>query len=177
MGKLVGLGAALFSLASLAAGADGSWSWCSQTSRLKPDPAGRSLYVATWGNDPGWCPGAGYTFRTIAAAARCAVGRDTILVYGGNYGRVQLNNLWPSARVLITNVDGQNPVIDGWNSIADYGAVFGLWRTSNFAVQVGSSSRTRVSPTPSTADTASRSANRARRRSTTTPFATRPVTG
>ena len=36
MGKLVGLGAALFSLASLAAGADGSWSWCSQTSRLNP---------------------------------------------------------------------------------------------------------------------------------------------
>ena len=90
MGKLVGLAATLLSLASLAAGADGSWSWCSQTSRLKPDPAGRSLYVATWGNDPGWCPGAGYTFRTIAAAARCAVGKDTIFVYGGNYGRVQI---------------------------------------------------------------------------------------
>jgi len=135
IGRCLGAGLALVSLHAVAAGADGSWSWCSQPSRLTPDPNGRSLYVATWGNDPGWCPGAGYTFRTIGAAAKCAKGKDTILVYGGNYGRVQLSNLWPSERVLITNVNGQNPVIDGWNSVADYGAVFGLWRTANFAVQ------------------------------------------
>ena len=135
IGRVLGVGAALLSLAAAATGADGSWSWCSQPSRLWPDGGGRSLYVATWGNDPGWCPGANYTFRTINAAARCAQGKDTIYVYGGTYGPVSLTNLWPSSRVLITNVNGQNPVIDGWGNVGDYGAVFALWRVGNFAIQ------------------------------------------
>jgi hypothetical protein len=129
------VGAALLSLAAAAAGADGSWTWCSQPARLQPDWSGRALYVATWGNDPGWCPGANYTFRTIPAAARCAQGKDTIYVYGGTYGPVTLTNLWPSARVLITNVSGQQPIIEGWGGVGDYASVFGMWRVGNIAVQ------------------------------------------
>ena len=91
--------------------------------------------MATWGSNPGSCPGAGYTFRTIDAAAACARGKDTIYVHGGTYNKVLIANLWPSDRVLITNAPGENPVIEGWNSIADYAAILGLWQVSNFAIQ------------------------------------------
>ena len=90
--------------------------------------------MATWGTNPG-CPGAGYTFRTIDAAAACARGKDTIYVHGGTYGHVLIINLWPSTRGLITNAPGENPVIEGWSSIADYQAILGLWQVSNIAIQ------------------------------------------
>jgi hypothetical protein len=91
--------------------------------------------VATWGSNPGSCPGAGHTFRTLDAAAKCARGKDTIYVKGGTYGPVTLANLWPSDQVLITNAPGENPAFDGWNGVADYGAVLSLWRVSNIAIQ------------------------------------------
>jgi hypothetical protein len=91
--------------------------------------------VATWGTNPGHCPAPGYTFRTIDAAAKCAQGRDTIYVHNGTYGPVLIMNLWPSARVLITNAPGENPIIDGWGGVADYAAVLGLWQVTNFAIQ------------------------------------------
>ena len=121
--------------AALAAGADGSWTQCAKPARLQPDWSGRLFHVATWGTDPGWCPGNGYTFRTITAASRCLQGKDTIYVHGGTYGPVQLANLWPGSRVLITNAPGENPVIDGWGGIGDYGAVFGLWQVGNVSIQ------------------------------------------
>ena len=93
------------------------------------------FHVATWGTDPGWCPGNGYTFRSITAAAKCVQGKDTIYVHNGTYGPVQLANLWPSSRVLITAAPGEHPVIDGWGGIADYGAVFGLWQVGNVSIQ------------------------------------------
>ena len=37
--------------------------------------------------------------------------------------------------VLITNAPGENPVIEGWSSIADYQAILGLWQVSNIAIQ------------------------------------------
>jgi parallel beta helix pectate lyase-like protein len=135
LGRTLGLFAGLFSLAAQAAGADGSWTQCSQPSRLSPDPSGRTFYVATWGSNPGSCPSAGYTFRTLDAAARCARGKDTIYVRGGTFGPVVLGNLWPSDEVLITNYPGENPVFDGWSSVPDFGAVVALWRVSNFSVQ------------------------------------------
>ncbi|HZJ56603.1 MAG TPA: right-handed parallel beta-helix repeat-containing protein [Myxococcaceae bacterium] len=135
LGRTLGLAAGLFSLAALAAGADGSWTDCALPSRLTPDPAGRTFHVATWGTNPGTCPGAGYTFRTIDAAAKCAKGKDTIYVHAGTYGPVVISNLWPSDRVLITNAPGESPVIDGWNGVADYASVLGLWQVSNFAIQ------------------------------------------
>ncbi len=135
LGRTLGLAAGLFSLAALAAGADGSWTDCAPPSRLTPDPAGRTFHVATWGTNPTSCPGAGYTFRTIDAAAKCAKGKDTIYVHAGTYNRVLLSNLWPSDRVLITNAPGESPVIEGWNSVPDYAAVVGLWRVTNFAIQ------------------------------------------
>ena len=46
-----------------------------------------------------------------------------------------LVNLWPSERVLITNYPGENPVIEGWSSVVDYGAVLGALEASNFAIQ------------------------------------------
>jgi hypothetical protein len=91
--------------------------------------------VATWGTNPSTCPAPGYTFRTIDAAAKCTQGRDTIYVHNGTYGPVLIMNLWPSARVLITNAPGENPIIDGWGGIADYAAVLGLWQVTNFAIQ------------------------------------------
>ncbi len=135
LGRTLGLVAGLFSLAALAAGADGSWTDCAQPSRLTPDPAGRTFHVATWGTNPSSCPAAGYTFRTIDAAAKCAQGKDTIYVHAGTYNRVLLSNLWPSDRVLITNAPGESPVIEGWNSVPDYAAVLGLWRVTNIAIQ------------------------------------------
>src|SRR5215469_533795 len=134
-GRTLGLAAGLFSLAALAAGADGSWTQCAAPARLTPDPAGRLFHVATWGTNPGYCPAPGYTFRTIDAAAKCAQGRDTIYVHNGTYGPVLIMNLWPSAQVLITNAPGENPIIDGWGGIADYAAVLGLWQVTNFAIQ------------------------------------------
>src|SRR5215470_3997107 len=135
IGRTLGLLAGLFSAMALGAGADGSWTWCSQTKRISPDPGGRTFYVATWGTNPSSCPGAGYTFRTLDAAARCAKGRDTIYVKGGTFGPVTIANLWPSAQVLITNAPGENPVFDGWNSVQDYGAILALWRVTNFTIQ------------------------------------------
>jgi len=134
-GSTLGLAAGLFSLAALAAGADGSWTQCAAPARLTPDPAGRTFHVATWGTNPGSCPAPGYTFRTIDAAAKCAKGKDTVYVHGGTYNRVLIANLWPSDRVLITNAPGENPIIEGWGGIADYQAILGLWQVSNFAIQ------------------------------------------
>jgi Right handed beta helix region len=133
--RILGLTTALLASAALAAGADGSWTSCAKPARLQPDWSARLFHVATWGTDPGWCPGNGYTFRTIPAAAKCAKGRDTIYVHGGTYGPVLLMNLWPSDRVLITNAPGESPVIDGWGGVKDYGSVLGLWRVGNFAIQ------------------------------------------
>jgi len=136
LARTLGLLAGLFSLASLAAGADGSWTWCSQPRRLSPDAAGRTFHVSTSGSDPRTCPTwSGYTFRTISRAAACALGRDTIYVHGGTYGPVQISNLWPSETILITNAPGENPVIDGWGSVPDFSAIVGLWRVSNIAIQ------------------------------------------
>jgi hypothetical protein len=134
-GRTLGLAAGLCSLAALAAGADGSWTQCAAPARLTPDPAGRTFHVATWGTNPGSCPAPGYTFRTIDAAAKCALGKDTIYVHAGTYGPVLIMNLWPSDRVLITNAPGEYPIIDGWNSVPDYAAVLGLWQVSNIAIQ------------------------------------------
>jgi len=118
------------------AGAAGTWTECALPARLAPDPAGRSFYVATWGTNPSSCPSSsGYTFRTIDGAARCAMGKDTIFVHSGTYGPVVITNNWPSARVLITNAPGENPVIEGWSSIGDWQPILGFWRVSNFAVQ------------------------------------------
>jgi hypothetical protein len=92
--------------------------------------------VRTSGSDPRSCPdSSGYTFRTISAAARCARGKDTIYVHAGTYGPVQLSNLWPSDTVLITNAPGESPVIEGWGGIPDFGAIVGMWRVSNIALQ------------------------------------------
>ena len=136
LARNLGVAAGLISLTAMAAGADGSWTWCSQPSRAAPTSWGRKLYVATWGTNPSSCPNwSGYTFRTIDGAAKCAWGGDTIYVHGGTYGRVQISNFWPSSTVLITNVSGESPVIDGWGGIVDYGSVFGLWRVSNVVVQ------------------------------------------
>src|SRR5678816_4039748 len=121
LARTLGLAAGLFSLAALAAGADGSWSWCSQPKRLAANPAGRTFHVRTSGSAPRSCPDwSGYTFRTISAAARCARGKDTIYVHAGTYGPVQLSNLWPSDTVLITNAPGESPVIEGWSSCLLY---------------------------------------------------------
>src|SRR5678815_5345538 len=79
LGRTLGLAAGLFSLAALAAGADGSWTDCAPPLRLTPDPAGRTFHVATWGTNPGTCPGEGYTFRTIGAAAKCARGKLSLI--------------------------------------------------------------------------------------------------
>jgi len=134
--KTLGVAAGLLSLCAQAAGADGSWTWCSQPARLQPNSSGRSFHVATWGTNPGSCPSSsGYTFRTIDAAAKCARGKDTIYVHNGTYGPVLIANLWPSDTVLITNAPGENPVIDGWSGVPDWGSVFGFWRVTNFAVQ------------------------------------------
>ena len=37
--------------------------------------------------------------------------------------------------IPITNAPGENPVIEGWSSIADYQAILGLWQVSNIAIQ------------------------------------------
>jgi hypothetical protein len=134
-GRTLGLLAGLLSFATLAAGADGSWTQCAQPARLAADPSGRTFYVATWGTNPGSCPAAGYTFRTIDGAARCARGKDTIYVRGGTYNPVLLANLWPSAPVLITNYPGENPVIEGWSSVGDYASILGLWNVTNISIQ------------------------------------------
>ncbi|MGZ6097203.1 MAG: hypothetical protein ACXWLL_02335, partial [Myxococcaceae bacterium] len=131
--------ALLFALAPLiakAAGADGSWTWCSAPARLQPTSWGRPWHVATWGSDPGSCPSSsGYTFRTISAAVRCAWGGDTIYVHNGTYGPVSISNVWPSNDILITNADGENPVIEGWSSVGDYQSIFSIWNASHIAVQ------------------------------------------
>jgi len=104
--------------------------------RLAPDPMGNTAYVATWGTNPGSCPGwSGYTFRTIDAAVRCARGKDTIYVRDGTYGPFAIVNTWPNDRILITNYPGENPTIDGWSSVGDYQAIVWLWNVSNVAIQ------------------------------------------
>ena len=119
-----------------AAGADGSWTWCSAPARLQPTWWGRPWHVATWGSDPWSCPSwTGYTFRTIDAAVRCAWGGDTIYVHNGTYGPVSISNVWPGNDILITNADGENPVIDGWSSVGDYQSIFSIWNASHIAVQ------------------------------------------
>ena len=123
LGRTLGLAAGLFTLAALAAGADGSWTQCAAPARLTADPAGRAFHVATWGTNPGSCPGAGYTFRTIDAAAACAKGKDTIYVHNGTYGPVLIANMWPSDRILITAAAGEHPIIDGWSGVGDYQAL------------------------------------------------------
>jgi hypothetical protein len=136
LARTLGLLAALSPLAALAAGADGSWSWCSQPKRLSPDPAGRTFHVSPSGTDPKTCPTwSGYWFRTISRAATCARGKDTLYVHDGTYGPVQLANMWPSDTVLITNAPGEHPIIDGWGTVPDFGAIVGLWRVSNVAIQ------------------------------------------
>ena len=56
-------------------------------------------------------------------------------MHGGTYGPVTLVNLWPSDQVLITNAPGENPVFEGWSSVADYGPSSASGRSSNIAIQ------------------------------------------
>ena len=123
-------------LAVHAAGADGSWTWCSAPARAQPAWWGRTWHVATWGTDTWNCPSwSGYTFRTIDSAVRCAWGGDTIYVHNGTYGPVSISNKWQSDDILITNADWENPVIDGWNSVGDYQSVFSIWNANHIVIQ------------------------------------------
>jgi hypothetical protein len=142
LSRTLGLAAALFSLSALAAGTDGSWTRCAAPAHLTPNPGGRTFYVSTSGVDPGSCPSASnYTFRTIDAAARCALGKDTIYVRNGTYGPVTISNFYPSDWVLITNAPGENPVIDGRGPsgngpiVADWAAIVYLLKVSKVAIQ------------------------------------------
>ncbi|HTS79492.1 MAG TPA: right-handed parallel beta-helix repeat-containing protein [Myxococcaceae bacterium] len=136
LGWILGLALGVAGGPALAAGADGSWTQCPLPARLTADPAGRTFYVAPWGTNPGSCPtSAGYTFQTIDAAVRCAKGKDTFYVRAGTYGPFSISNFWPSDRVLVTNYPGENPTIDGWNSVGDYQAIVWLWNVSNLAFQ------------------------------------------
>ena len=80
-------------------------------------------------------------------------------MHDGTYGPVQLANMWPSNTILITNAPGESPVIEGWGSVIDFGAIVGLWRVSNIAIQ-GLEIRNTGVPTPSTVLTGSTRSNR-----------------
>jgi hypothetical protein len=132
--RTVAVSVGLLSLAALAAGADGSWTQCAAPARLSPDPGGRTFYVSTTGNDGSPCT-AGSTFRTIPAAVKCALGKDTILVHGGTYAPFEIDEFYPSDWVLITNAPGENPIIDGQGAIADWSAIVRLYDVSKLAFQ------------------------------------------